>query len=623
MVNPFEKFTIYNVSKKLNEINLKVSLSHQKPFPNLSLLSQYQFKKRFVKIFPDGSIQGGYAKMITSLIDFSFIRSLVADCYSPYGPPCYDPPSLFLLDLFRYVDGYQNMSQFLQVVHDEDRGRAYRTYAGLRPVGAYASEGISIDHLPCEGTLSNFRIRLGGNLYNEIFHVLVDIFHQLEMITFKILAHDGTLYPTWARYKGCTYFCDQCACITVKDVIGKVKNRILYRLNNLSNNNLGSECRVYTECPSQRFPEDVKKPKIELFAFSLAFADGELTEEQRNTAILFGVEEELVKQHLCIQAIRSNVSTINFEDGSIDICCPKLPKDTDARIGVRRDPQNPDKKQKIFGYNAVLSTSVELELKIELPVAVTNISGNADEGKQIIANKKQIDNYHDCQVIIDIADAKYDIIDNYQYIRGKGSIPIIDYNPRNEKLSKQALIERGYDQNGWPFAPCGLLTRPNGFDKQRQRLTFCCFKQCLTLKYKALEELQGRYNIASCPHLTNRTGYVKHMSVQEHPRLINDLPRGSKRYKEIKKLRSASERSNSTMKEDLKILDKPKILKGSRANILAQMAAIVLLLKRGFFFIVRVTHHFAKLRQTNDPNLREKLKPPSIAKSLRNLIQLE
>jgi hypothetical protein len=22
------------------------------------------------------------------------------------------------------------------------------------------------------------------------------------MITFKILAHDGTLYPTWARYKG-------------------------------------------------------------------------------------------------------------------------------------------------------------------------------------------------------------------------------------------------------------------------------------------------------------------------------------------------------------------------------------------------------------------------------------
>jgi hypothetical protein len=86
VVNPFKKFTINNVSKKLNEINPKISLSHQKPFPNLSLLSQYQFKKRFVKISPNGAIQGGYAKMIISLIDFSFIRSLVADCYSPFGP---------------------------------------------------------------------------------------------------------------------------------------------------------------------------------------------------------------------------------------------------------------------------------------------------------------------------------------------------------------------------------------------------------------------------------------------------------------------------------------------------------------------------------------------------------
>ena len=149
----------------------------------MSLLSNYEFKKRFVNILPNGDIQGGYAKMIISLIDFSFIRSLVADCYSPYGPPCYDPPSLFLIDLFRYLDGYQNMSQFLKLLRDKDRGRAYRKYAG-----------ISMDDIPCEGTFSNFRAKLGENLYNEIFHVMVTIFHQLEMISFQILAHDGTLY---------------------------------------------------------------------------------------------------------------------------------------------------------------------------------------------------------------------------------------------------------------------------------------------------------------------------------------------------------------------------------------------------------------------------------------------
>ncbi len=558
--------------------------------------------------------------MITSLIDFSFIRSIVADCYSPYGPACYDPPSIFLLDLFRYIDGHQNMAKFLQLLRDNDRGRVYRTHAGI------------LNNIPCEGTFSVFRARLGENLYNEIFHVLVGIFHQLEMITFSILAHDGTLYPTWARYKGCTYFCDQCGCISVDNIIDKVKNRILYRLDNLSQNNLGSEIRVYTQCPSDRFPEkdksgnEIKKPKIELFAFRLAFADGQPTEEQNNTAVLFKVKENLDKQNLCINTIRSNVSCINLDDGSMTMCCPKLPKDTDAKIGVRRNPQNPSKIQKIFGYNLVLTTSVELHLKIELPVAVTNIAGNAQEGSQIIVNDDQIDAYHCAaadQVNIDIADAKYDITKNYDYIRAKGSIPIIDYNRRRENLSRQALIDRGYDEKGWPFAPCGLLCRPNGFDKKYQRLTFCCFKQCLNLRAAALKSVQEKYGIAMCPHIENRTGFTKHMYVKEHPRLINEIPRGSKRYNLIKKIRSASERANSTMKEDLKILEKPRVINAHRANILAQMAAIVLLLKRGFAFIARTTHLFCKLQQTNDPAVKKKLKPLSIPKSISNLIQLE
>ncbi len=88
-------------------------------------------------------------------------------------------------------------------------------------------------------------------------------------------------------------------------------------------------------------------------------------------------------------------------------------------------------------------------------------------------------------------------------------------------------------------------------------------------------------------------------------------------------MRPASERSNSTMKEDLKILDKPSVLNGPRANILAQIAAIVLLLKRAFSFIVRITTQIRKLYKTNDPALKEKLKPPFIPKSILNIIQLE
>lgn len=53
------------------------------------------------------------------------------------------------------------------------------------------------------------------------------------------------------------------------------------------------------------------------------------------------------------------------------------------------------------------------------------------------------------------------------------------------------------------------------------------------------------------------------------------------------------------------------------------MAAIVLLLKRGFAFIARTTHLFCKLQQTNDPAVKKKLKPLSIPESISNLIQLE
>jgi hypothetical protein len=106
------------------------------------------------------------------------------------SPPPYDPVSLFLLELFRY-DQYPNMDKFLETLRDKDRGRAYRTYSG-----------IHINHIPTKGTFSHFKARLGEGLYNEIFHILVDIFRQLEMITFNIIAHDGTLFPTRARYKG-------------------------------------------------------------------------------------------------------------------------------------------------------------------------------------------------------------------------------------------------------------------------------------------------------------------------------------------------------------------------------------------------------------------------------------
>jgi hypothetical protein len=113
------------------------------------------------------------------------------------------------------------------------------------------------------------------------------------------------------------------------------------------------------------------------------------------------------------------------------------------------------------------------------------------------------------------------------------------------------------------------------------------------------------------------------MDIEDHPRLLNEIPRGSQRYKEIKKLRSASERSNSTLKDDLAILDKPRVMGFGRAAILVQLSVIMLLLQRGFSFIARITCRMRRFEMTKDPRLREKLQAPKIPKSIRNLIQLE
>jgi len=49
---------------------------------------------------------------------------------------------------------------------------------------------------------------------------------------------------------------------------------------------------------------------------------------------------------------------------------------------------------------------------------------------------------------------------------------------------------------------------------------------------------------------------TKHLYVKEHPRLINEILRYTNRYNYIKNMRSASERSKSIIKEDIKMLNK-------------------------------------------------------------------
>ena len=122
----------------------------------------------------------------------------------------------------------------------------------------------------------------------------------------------------------------------------------------------------------------------------------------------------------------------------------------------------------------------------------------------------------------------------------------------------------------------------------------------------------------------NYHGFTKHMSIREFPRLILEVIRGTYRYRKLKALRPASERMNSTAKDDSCILAKPKVRGLRRAGVLAQMAVIVVLLKRITRFIVRVTVAFRKeIRSNKSPPHRIFTPGPKVSKFMLNLIQKE
>lgn len=260
-----------------------------------------------------------------------------------------------------------------------------------------------------------------------------------------------------------------------------MKIRILHRLNNRERIVLGKEIRIRLECPSPNFPQDVQRPKVELLTLSLEEAN---PEKRSIFNQIFGLKEQLQSAGLDLVVRRGIITKIVMGDDtdSFFYRWPKLPADMEARVGVRRNPENPNHKQKVFGFDAVIDTSIELTLGIDLPVACTTIARNGQEGNHYIDNREHVLEYDGKTSKVDLGDAKYDELLNYEFSRSYGAIPIIDYNPRSENLTAAALKKRGHDQNGGPYARCAILTKPNGSDFNCQRASFGCRRQCVSSK---------------------------------------------------------------------------------------------------------------------------------------------
>ncbi len=277
---------------------------------------------------------------------------------------------------------------------------------------------------------------------------------------------------------------------------------------------------------------------------------------------------------------------------SLDTClikCPRLPSDIEARRGVRRSKEDPSRLEYIFGYNKVTLTLKNPLLGIELSSDSVTKQGNIYEGNYFIQLRQRFKDQHPhLKIAIDLGDGHYDDESNYKWCRGNGSEPGFDYNSRGENLNEEALLKRGYDKNGTPFAPCGRFTKWKCYNPKIERNCFSCEKECL-------KESPDNPSPSNCLHRDNEHGFSTKMSVNSHTRLILRWHRASPIYKKIKSYRTSSERSNSTCKEnDLGILKRPRVRGIKRAAVLSYLSDIASFLKRVFGLVIRATVNLRK-----------------------------
>ena len=537
------------------------------PFPKVPSrwLSHYQFTPQAIEFTSQGEVDGGFSWLVGATIDFSFTRALCAPYYGARGGRCYDPTSLIMLEVITKVDQYDDYAQLCRDLYDSDKGRRYRQLAGLH------------EHVPGEDDLCNFRYRIGDAVIDQMTAVAVDFLYHFGLIKGKLLSTDGQLEPSYSRYKGCTYACEGCQSFTLSEAdrqaLGEQWQRGAKRLE-LTCPLPAVVTKVREASAKKGRPKD---PTVTLLEIETVPDNKTATAPRQHVAKLLGLPQGEVPP------LRITWCHLHQDaNGELIGSCPKMPSDLEAKVGVHVDTQNPDKKEEVFGYLHLKTTDLNPELGLELPLGNSTYPGNTKEGTEFIPHRSTL------AVPVrlgqkQLGDSAYDIITNYEWLHDRGAIAVFDYNRRNEHLDETALFNRGYDQNGTPYAPCGRLCHSNGYDYEAQSRQYVCGLACPP------EEQQR------CPHRYGVLGYSHRMRFTDHPRLIGPIQRGSKAWHDLYGARSASERTNSY---DQEVVAKahPLRMRGLKAfRFAGAIRTLAQLLRRALHFVLDVTYTQGKM----------------------------
>jgi hypothetical protein len=344
------------------------------------------------------------------------------------------------------VDQYVDSARFCDDLHHTEKGRRYRELAGLHEV------------IPGEDDLCHCRYRVGAEVIEKTMASVVELFRNFGLIKRELLSTDGHLEPSYSRDKGCPYACQGCRQFPLDEA----------SCQELCPQLLNGSKRLQLTGP---FPDVVEKvrqatakkglpkdPQVALLAIEEVPQGHASSPDRQPVATRLGLPADHVP------AVRlTGCHLRRGPQGELLGSCPQVPSDLEAKIGYHLDTKDPSNTERVFGYVHLKTTDINRELGLEWPLGNSTSPAKAHEGTHCLAHRAPLA----IPVLpgqVQVGDAAYDVTANYEGMRDRGGIAVFDYNRRNEDLSPEALVARGYDHNGTPYAPCGRLCRSNGYD---------------------------------------------------------------------------------------------------------------------------------------------------------------
>ncbi len=209
-----------------------------------------------------------------------------------------------------------------------------------------------------------------------------------------------------------------------------------------------------------------------------------------------------------------------------------------------------------FGYKLHMVVDALYELPVSFTVTPAN---EADTGQLPDLLQKAGADQAETKPEVVIADKGYDSQDNYQFIWGQcKSTPVIPIREReNEQLPDIC------NAKGTPSCSCGLEMVYWGKDGNYLKY------RCPHALGKA--ECKSRFHCTSSPY-----GYVLKLPIADDPRRHPPVPRETKKWQRLYRMRTAIERVNSRVKELLG-LDKLTVRGISKVTIKIIMSLLVML----------------------------------------------